>query len=207
MRQWLFAIACVLIGGTAVAGPFLRLRSTCPPQGCAPPLVRETPSPTFTTPSPESKPEAIPAPQPWLLNSPTEDFSSLQPDTVLEPVEGTGSKSPTGPLGILPKIPGTVNHSIDPATLDKVKEILSQKPQPVTIGPVLDQETSQRLSRILMVSEWLLWLAGGIFGGSAVGKVLPLVARVVDGLRSAIPAPSPVVSPTPAAPSSSPPST
>lgn len=190
MSRLMFAIVCLLVGGTAIAGPFLHRRSTYCPGGSCSPSLKVTTSPIATIPCAESKPEAIHVQQPWLLTSETESTSSLQPDTVLEGVPGTGSRLPIGPSAAL--LGTKVTHGLDSETFVKLKELLSQKPQAVPISlPAMDAETSQRLSRILMVSEWLLWLGGAIFGTSGIARFGPLVVRVVDGLRSVIPAPLP----------------
>lgn len=192
------AVAFILSGGGADAGPFQRWRS-CPPGQCG---VSPSTSPTYITPSAESKEEDIPVQQPWLLISETGASSSQPPSIALEPVPGTGSRLPIGP-----KIPDNIGLKIDPATLDALKKLLptiGQPTQPVAISLPMEEATSQRLSRILMILECLAWLGAGVFGTSSLGKVLPLVAQVAAGLQSATPAPSPAASPTAAAPSSPP---
>lgn len=171
----------------AEAQRLVRRVQPCPPAGC---LI-------VTTPSAESQPEAAPAPQPWLLTSEADDTHSQPPDTALEPVAGTGSKSPTSLLA--PK----VVHGIDPATFAQLKELLQNRsgPQSVSIGLPMDPATMERSSRLLMILEWCAWLAGALLGHSAVGKLGPLGALLANGLRSAIPAPLPAPAPTPVAPS------
>lgn len=206
-----YVICCVVLacasmlalttGGETDAGRFF-LRRKCPPgTTCIP--NQPTPPPVIG-PLPGFKPEATPAQQPWLLISQTDDSSLPPPDTVLEPVLGTGSRLPIGG-----KIPDKITHILDAGTLSALKEALkgsSLQPGQVPITLPVDPSTSDRFSRILMLLEVLAWLGTGIFGGSAVGKLLPLVARLAGGLQSAIPAPSPVPTPTPVATSSTPPS-
>lgn len=224
---WFAALTLIaIVGGAVCAGPFSR-RSSAGPSGCtiAPPTLIENEvirmgatSPIATGQSQESRPEAAPVPQPWLLNSEEENTSSQPPDTALEALPGTGSR-----LGIGPLAPGKISHQIDEASLLKLREILKEslasKNQPVVIAPPVTEETSQRLSLFLSSLQWLLWLGGGYFGISKVGTLLPWVARVVAGLPSAIsaaaqqPAPtaaatsSPQVSPSPAGSPAAPSST
>lgn len=205
-------IALMLVaGGSAFAGPFSRRTSTGPPtcQGgrcLALPLIDSQPaeqSQRVTTPSQESPPEGPPVPQPWLLTSEADDSYSQPPDTVLEPVQGTGSK-----LGIGPKLPDKITHTLDPASLEKLKEMLKAAlpsgSQPVAISLPVAEETSQRLSRISMILEWLLWLGGAYFGLSKTGGALQWVVRVANGLPSAIQAASLPPQQTAAATSSAP---
>jgi len=128
--------------------------------------------------------------------------SSQPPGTALEPVPGTGLKLPIGP-----KVPDKITLQPDAQTLELLKKLLSntpQGPQAVPITLPIDQPTSDRLSRILMILEWLLLLGGAAFGTSSVGKLIPLAARLVNGLQYATQAPSPTPPPTPADPSSPP---
>jgi len=211
-QAWSSALL-LLMGGIAVAGPFSHRhpinRIQCSGPSCqmiAPSIgVPEAISPPSTMQSPESRPEDRPVQQPWLPILAEEDLCSQPPDTVLVPVPGTGLKLPIGP-----KVPDKITHTLDPAAIAAIKEALkgtSFPKQPVSISLPVDESTSQRLSRILMLLEALAWLGGGIFGGSAVGRFLPLVARLANGLQSALPAPSPTQATTPAAPSSPPPKT
>lgn len=129
---------------------------------------------------------------------------SQQQGTVLVPVEGTGSLLPIGG-----KVPSTITHTVDPAALAKIEALMGsllkrQDAVPITLP--LDQATSDRLQRILMVLEWLLWLGGGVFGMSSAGKLLPWVVRVAGGLQSIASAQSQGTTSIPVAPLSSPPS-
>jgi len=149
-----------------------------------------------------SKEEEVPVQQPWLLGSQTDDTCSLQPDTALEPIEGTGSKLPIGL-----KVPEKITHQVDAETLKKLDAlvaVLSQKQQPVAISLPVTEETSQRSSRLLMILEWLLYVGGAYFGLSKVGGSLPWVARLVAGLPSALKDASQTPAQTPAATSSTP---
>jgi len=192
------------IGGELEARPFRLFGPRCPAGGqCLPsePFSQPIPPPV-TGPSPESKEVDHPVQQPWLLLDQTELISLQQPDTALEPVPGTGSKLPIGG-----KLPGEIGLKLDPATLDALKKLLagtSLPSQPVPITLPVEPQTSERLSRILMILEGLAWLGGVTFGGSFLGKLLPLVVQVANGLRSAIPAPLPAPQPIAAATSSPP---
>lgn len=187
-------------GGEADAGPFARWRSCRNGQCQAAPAT----APTVIGPSAESKGEDHPVPQPWLLDDSME-LTSLPPqDTVLEPVPGTGSK-----LLIGPKAPDQIGLKLDPALLEALKKLLSstgQPTQPVPISLPVGQETSDRLSRVLMLLEVLAWLGTAMGGGSLIGKLLPLAARLAAGLPSATPGQLLAPTPTPVAPSSAPPS-
>lgn len=197
-----FMVAVCPSGGEADARPFF-LRRACPPGGCQ--VINQTTPPPVIGPLPESKGEALPVPQPWLEPVQTEDTFSQLPPIVLDPLPGTGSRLPIGP-----KVPDQITHKLDPAAIAAIMEALkgsSLPKQPVAISLPVEAETSQRLSRILMILEALAWLGGVTFGGSAVGKFLPLVARVVSGLQSSLPVQSPTSATTPAAPSSQPPKT
>lgn len=197
-----FMVAFCPTGGEADARPFLRLRA-CPPGGCQ--VVNQPTPPPAIGPLPESKGEDRPVPQPWLEPVQTDDTSSQPPPIALDPLPGTGSRLPIGP-----KVPDQITHKLDPAAIAAIMEALkgsSLPKQPVAISLPVEAETSQRLSRILMILEALAWLGGVTFGGSAVGKFLPLVARLVNGLQSSLPAQSPPSATTPAAPSSPPPKT
>lgn len=194
------ALALVVVGGLADAGPFFcRRNCQAPPQ-----IVAATiPSPIFTMQSRESKPEERPVQQPWLLNSQTAGTSSLQPDTALEPIEGTGSKLPIGP-----KVPDRITHQLDPETQKKIDALvaaLSRKQEPVAINLPITDETSQRSSRLLMILEWLLYAGAGFFGLSKAGPFIQLVARVVAGLPSVLKEPLPGQTQVPQATSSTPP--
>jgi len=197
-RKMLAVAILVTLGGTIFAGPFFpRLRCRVPSCSVAP-----TPSPSVTTPLRASKEEEVPVQQPWLLGSQTDDTCSLQPDTALEPIEGTGSKLPIGL-----KVPEKITHQVDAETLKKLDALvaaLSQKQQPVAISLPVTEETSQRSSRLLMILEWLLYVGGAYFGLSKVGGSLPWVARLVAGLPSALKDASQTPAQTPAATSSTP---
>lgn len=185
MVRKILALALVaLVGGTAFAGPFF-FRPRCNGPSCS---SSTTTSPPATTPLPEFKEQDPLVPQPWLLTSEAEDTCSQQPDTVLVPLEGTGSKLLTGP-----KIPDKITHNLDADTMKKLEDLLkatSQNKAQVPISLAMEAATSERLSRISMLLEWLLWLGGGVFGMSSIGRVLPLVARLAAGLPSAIAAQS-----------------
>lgn len=217
-----FLSACALALGSLFAvpganevnaGPFF-LRRGCPPGGCQTPHYSPSPNPSkdsspptlpnATGQSPGSREEMQVVPQPWLLAGQTDVTSSQQPDTVLEPVEGTGSR-----LGIGAKVPDKITHTLDPATIAALKDALKNSLPATPSVPItlpLDQPTTERLSRISMALELLAWLGTGIFGGSAVGKLLPLAARVANGLLSATAAASRAATQTAVAPSSQAPS-
>lgn len=143
--------------------------------------------PTVIGPSSVSPQAVQHVPVPWLQTSEVEDSVSPRPNIALEPLAGTGSKSPTSLLS--PK----VTHSVDAATMDAIKALLKQssEPRPVPISLPMADATSERFSRLLMLLEAVAWLAGGILGISGVGKLGPLVALVANGLRSVLPAQSP----------------
>lgn len=145
--------------------------------------------PIVTGQSAESSSAELHVPQPWLPISEADDTCSPVQATVLEPVQGTGLKSPTGLLA--PR----VTHSVDPEVMKAVKELLGreQRPASVNIQGLFDAEISPRSSRILTLLEALLWLASAMLGASTVGRASPLVARVVSGLLSAARGPSPPV--------------
>jgi hypothetical protein len=181
LKSLFVLVALVIVGGIADARPFFCRRICQPPPAMT---VAATASPIFTMQSPASKPEEAPVPQPWLLNSVTANISSQQPDTALEPVEGTGSKLPIGP-----KVPDKITHTLDAETLKKIEALLagmSRKTEPVSIHLPITDETSQRSSRLLMVLEWLLYAVAGYFGLSKVGPFMQLVVRVASGLPSAL---------------------
>jgi len=122
--------------------------------------------------------------QPLLLTSAAEDTCLQRPDTVLEPIQGTGLKLPIGP-----KIPDKITHDLDDVSLKRLEAILSrlqQNQQPVNINLPIADETSQRSSRILMILEWFLYAVGVYFPLSKIGQFLPWVARVAAGLPSAL---------------------
>lgn len=188
-------VALLAIGGLATAGVFFPNRQRCR-GGCSANRSNLT-SQIVIGPCVESKEETAPVPQPWSPISEEGSTFSQQPDTVLEPVPGTGSKLLTGP-----KVPDKITLTPDQALLDAIKGALKaipQQPAQVPITLPMEPETSQRLSRISMLLEILLWLGGATFGGSFLGKLGPLVVRVVDGLRSATPAQSPTPPQTPGA--------
>lgn len=172
------------------AGQLLKLRRPACPSTC----------PTVTGPSAGCNPLECPAPEPSLPISETESISSQRQGTALEPVQGTGSKSPTGLLG------NKVTHTLDAESIRSLRDLLSQKPAPAQAAITLPMEpaTSERLSRLLMLAEALLWLATAIGGGSAVGRFGPLALQVVRGLLSAVQPPSPPPTATPTATSSNP---
>jgi len=172
----------------AEAQRFLRPARPCPPTGC----------PIVTGPSSASLPAEMPAREPSWQTLETDDSQSPPPATVLEALPGTGSKSPTGLLS--PK----VTHSLDPATMHEIRELFKAKlgPQTVPITLPMEAGTSERLSRILMILEACVWLAGGMLGISGAGKLSPLAVLLGNGLRSVLPAPLPPSALTPAAPSS-----
>lgn len=197
-RKVVALVVVALIGGTVFAGPFFR-RPSCRGPSCH---VAAPEGRISITPLPEYKQEVPPVQQPWLLTSVTDDSFSQQPDTVLEPVPGTGSR-----LGIGPKVPDKITHVLDPETLKKISDLLtatSSAKQPVAITLPVTDATSQQWSRILTALEWLLYVGGVFFAGSKVGPVLQLVARVASGLPSAIAAQSSAPTPTAAATSSTP---
>jgi len=188
--QKLFSIVVIfLVGGLADAGPFFHR-----------PILRRPIFPLFnwkhriaTLPCVESREEADLV---RLQSSPTseeESFFLPQPPIALDPVPGTGSKSPTSPKQPVP-VPGT----LDAETAKKIQELLaaSQPKQPVLpIALQADDSTSQRWSRLLTILEWLLWLGGAMGLQSFLGKFGPLVALLGSGLRGLskpnVPEPSP----------------
>jgi len=143
--------------------------------------------------SPAEKPHAA---EPSLPISDQESSLSQRQGTVLEPLFGTGSKSPIGVLS--PK----VTHQLDPESLRSLKDLLSAARPSATVPITLPVEsaTSDRLSRLLAILEVLSLLVGVKFGGSLVAPWLPLVQRLVSGLASAAREPSPPRSPTPGEP-------
>jgi len=198
--------ASIMDGGPADAGPFSRCRifrktrsSSCQ---TIEPQAMQAPSQPAIGPLPESQAPAPPVPPLWWEEELT-DVTYLQPpDTALDPVPGTGSR-----LGIGGKIPDKIGLKLDPALLDALKKLLAgslQPTQPVPITLPVAEETSQRLSRILMILEWLAWLGLGTGGASLAGRLGPLVARLAAGLPSAIPVASPPPQTTVAAQSSPP---
>lgn len=184
----LCAVALLLpTGGEADASPFLK-RLRCRGASCQLNQACPTEYQIVTGPSAESRTEAQHVPQPWLQHSETKPISSQLPDTVLEPVPGTGSPSLIGP-----KIPDKIVHTLDPATVKALTEALKQSlqgVQPGSIIPTLEDGTQQRLSRVSMLLEVLLWLGTGVLGSSAAGRVISSVAPVVRGLLSALAAAS-----------------
>lgn len=152
---------------------------------------RARPLPAYpmpTLPFAESPTEMPCVPQPSSPNSPEESTSSSQQGTALEPVPGTGSRLPIGPLA------PNVLHKIDPESLSKLKAMFDQlsavKPS-ANITMPLEPATSQRLERISMLLEVLLWLGGAILGTSSAGRALQLVAPAVRGLLSMLAAMQP----------------
>jgi len=184
-------IALLAVGGLATAGVFFPNRVRCRPILARPcnPENRIVIGPCV-----ESREETPPVPQPWLLTSVEENTFSQPPGTALEPVPGTGSRLPIGG-----KVPDKITIQTDQALLDAIKgalKALPQQPAQVPITLPMEPATSERLSRISMLLETLLWLGGVMFGGSFLGKLGPLVLRVVDGLRSVTPVQSPGPPPT-----------
>lgn len=160
---------------------------------------RLNPCPTCpipTMPSAESRQEVPCVPPPSSPISEGDDTCSPQQGTVLEPVPGTGSRLPIGPPA------PNVTHKLDADTSKLFKDLLHKlsdaKPS-ANITMPLEPETSQRLSRISMLLEVLLWLATVIGGGSTIGRALPLVAPVVRGLLSLLDAQSRNATPMPMA--------
>lgn len=184
----LCAVAILLpTGGEADASPFLK-RLRFRGASCQVSLASPTTCQPATGRLPESRTEAQHVPQPWLQTLEEGTISSPQPDTVLEPVPGTGSPSLIGP-----KIPDKIIHALDPATVKALQDALKQSlqgMQPGSIIPTLEDGTQQRLSRVSMLLEVLLWLGTGVLGSSAAGRVISSVAPVVRGLLSALAAAS-----------------
>lgn len=180
----LCALAILLpTGGEADAG-FFSKRLRCRGASCQVSLASPTTCQTATGPSAESRTPAQHVPQPWLQTSEEENTSLQQPDTVLVPVPGTGSPSLIGP-----KIPDKIIHALDPATVKALQDALKgslQGMQPGSIIPTLAEPTQQRLSRVSMLLEVLLWLGTGVLGSSAAGRVISSVAPVARGLLSAL---------------------
>lgn len=153
----------------------------------------QTAYPLVTGPCVESATEATGVPQPSCPSCPMVEPFLPQPHIALDPLPGTGSKSPTGVLN--PK----VEHKIDPDTMKQLKELLNLKlqPGPVHITPQLEDATTQRISRISQIVEGLLWLGSVMLGGSLLSKLGPWVAPVARGLLSVLEARSNAPNPTP----------
>jgi len=189
MKRFLSIVLIFFVGGVVDAGPFFHR-----------PILRRPILPllnwkhrTVTMPCAEFREEAEPV---RLQSSPTseeESFYLLPQPIALDPVPGTGSKSPT-----LPKQPVPVPGTLDAETAKKIQELLaaSQSKQPVLpIALQADDSTSQRWSRLLTILEWLLWLGGAMGLQSFLGKFGPLAALLASGLqrlsKPSVPEPSP----------------
>lgn len=179
-RKIIVLCGVLFIGGTVCAGPFFQRRTTPGPTWSAAPM----PSPISIGPLHVSKQAEVHVQQPSLQDDPMVPICSQPPDTALVPIEGTGSKLPIGP-----KVPDKITHTLDEASIKKLKELVKEcmpKQEPVVIHPLVTDETSQRLSRLLMILEWLPYVVGGIWGTSKAGPFLQWVARVAAGLPSAL---------------------
>lgn len=141
---------------------------------------------------PELPDMGTPAPLPLLQESekeliPGNTFSSGQ-DTVLAPLQGTGSRLLTGGPA-----KAEVTHSLDSGTsgllgklLAAVESVGKKPPSEVPIAFPLGEETRQRMLRTSGNLDTVLQLASAvlaIFGG---GKLLQLVAPAVGGLLSIV---------------------
>lgn len=192
-----FAAMLCIAEGPLEAGPFKR-RLRCQETTQAP--CNQATCPIAIGQLPASREEMQAVQQPWYINGETENLSSQQPDTVLEPVPGTGSR-----LGIGGKVPDKITHTLDPATIAALKEALKNALPTTPSVPIslpMEPATTERLSRISLALEILAWLGAATFGSSTIGKALPLVARVASGLLSASAAASQAAMQTAAAPSS-----
>lgn len=167
------------IGGNADAGPFRKWLS-CPGGQCQPATPTNPPS---IGPAPESKPADPVVVQPWLPNDGTDFTFSPQPDTALEPLDGTGLGSLIGKG----KVPDKITHTLDPATIAAIVQALkssSLPTQPVPITLPVEPSTSERFSRLSSILEVAALLGTALLGHSFLGKLLPLVAQAGAGLLS-----------------------
>jgi len=159
-----------------------RLRSLTLPCNQSPEVRTIEPTcPNITGPCAELPMDDPVVPQPWLHGELMGDSFSPVQATVLDPVPGTGSAFGIGAKKPNPESPQKDNA--EKAILDLLRKPgLLGKPE-VAITLPLEEQTSQRLSRISLIVEILLWLLGGSAGMTLGGKLLPLVARLVSGLR------------------------
>jgi hypothetical protein len=182
MRQ---VLSLLLIGVATLALPF----------GYA--VSQETASPNVTTPQSDSKPVVPSAPVPLSPGSPPVNTSVPQQATVLVPLPGTGSTSPTGvQKESAPIHPGHPSPSPESLTSGKlvpglvaggkeIVDLLKPAPHPVDIAHLVSVETSARLSRVLLLLEVLLWLALVAVLVASVVIAGRVVALVGSGLQSA----------------------
>lgn len=194
----LCGLVCVLCfgmeGGAADAGPFRRLKArrltSCNPSPWV--LTSWPESSPFISPSAGSRVTEQPAPLPLSPISVEDDSSSPRQGTALEAVEGTGSLLPIGKSPLPKEIPIKLDPAAIAAIKDACKQVAASLPQklevPITLP--LAPETSERLSRISTILEWLLLLGGGIFGGSAIGRLIQWARPLVGGLLSTMKGPS-----------------
>lgn len=155
-------------------------------------------NPPVTSPSSVSRTEGISAPLQSSLDDWTVQPCSPPQVTALDPLPGTGSKSPT----IGGKQP--IKLELDEATLLKLKQLLDGKSPmpPVTINPVVPDSITQPLQRFCLSAEILVWLASALLSLFGLGKLTPWVAQAVRFLLSLRPAPSSPSAMTPEVPSS-----
>lgn len=195
-RKLALVAVVAFVGGTAFAGPFFQRRLVSIPPPSSPNFIGQCAESSMQDPMGKE----VRVQQPSSLNYQTDGSSSQPPPTVLGPVEGTGSRLLTGL-----KIPDKITHNVDPEVskkLDSLVSALQRKQEPVSISLPMEDSTSQRLSRILMILETLLYVVPGGWGLSKVGPFIRLAARLVAGLPSALKEPSPALPPTNAIPSS-----
>ena len=153
----------------------------CQPMYPSSPATLPPTCPNVTGQPVESKPEELPVQQPWYLSGTTDEQFLQAPPIALDPLPGTGLKLPIG-VG-----PSKISHELSEPTIAKLKEILGQlrPPQQVPITLPLEAETTQRLSRISLLVEVLLYVLGAAGGASILGRFGPLAALVVRGLQLA----------------------